>query len=476
MKKSTIGLGLLAVVLLGGGGGAYYWQQAQQRAEIFSTAVPLVPDLSNWPAPMRQRVEAAERRLAQTPIEGLAELSRLYHANGFLAEAAQCYTGLEQLDSREARWFHLHALILAGYGDTEPALRRWLRAVKLAPDYVPARLRLGDVYLKRSDRAAAAGVYRAILADHPREPYAQLGLARCEFDAGHWDAARQLLEPLVAQSDYILGYDLIVTVYEQLGMPDQARAVRARVRESGAYRDPTDAWSDALADDCYDVYSLSLASGAAQRNSDYALAYRRLDQALALAPDQATLHFQLGNLHKNLKAYSKARQSFERCAQLKPDFSDAWILLSVLCETVGDRAAADRAMMEGLKHCPASAGLQMQNAQRLVRDGHLEESIPLFRESIRLRPNEAEAYLKLADVLRPLGRKNEEKEVIAGALRAEPGHPGALAIRAMNSIIEGDELGARQNIRFLQNQPRTLPKMLDALLALYKQQFGRAFE
>ena len=41
--------------------------------------------------------------------------------------------------------------------------------------------------------------------------------------------------------------DLIVTVFERLGMEAQARAVRARNRESSAYRDPVDPWADQLA-------------------------------------------------------------------------------------------------------------------------------------------------------------------------------------------------------------------------------------
>ncbi len=475
MKSRTLLLGSLAILLLGGGAGGYYWQRAAHRAEVFAAAVPPLPDIANWPEPFRRRIENAERRLATVPLEALAELARLYHANGFFAEAAQCYTGLGQLQPDDARWPHLHATILSGYGDNAPALRLWQRAVQLAPDYVPARLRLGDVQLKLSERAAAAATYRAILADHPQEPYAQLGVARCEFEAGNWERALRLLEPLVAQTNYNLGYDLIVTVYEQLGRTAEATAIRSRVRESGAYRDPADPWVDALADECYDVYRLSLASGAAQRNNDFPLAYRRIEQALALAPEQATLHFQLGNLNKNTKAYSKARQNYERSAELKPDFSDAWIELSIVCETIGDRVAGDRAMIEGLKRCPASPGLLLLNGRRLVRNERLEEAIPLLRESIRIRPNEADAYLFLTTILVRLGRTAEAIEWVEGALRAEPDHPGALSIRAFHAVVNEDEASARQWIRRMENQPRLRRSEIDQILGAYRERFGRDF-
>ncbi len=475
MNKKMLLVGVL-VAVLGAGGGGYLWHRSQQQAEIFAAAIPVVPDLSLWPEPIRRRVEAAERKLAEQPLEGLAELSRLYHANGFFAEAAQCYTGLTQLQPREPRWFHLHATILAGYGDTGPALLLWERTVALAPDYLPARLRLADVYLKRNDFAAAAKEYRAILAGTPDEAYATLGVARCEFEAGRWEQARKLLEPLVAKTNYNLGYDLIVTVYERLGLEAQARAVRGRMRESGAYRDPADPWVDALADDCYDVYRLSLASGAAQRYGDIKQAFRRIQQALDLAPDQATLHFQLGNLHAAQRTYSKARQCFELCTRLKPDFSDGWVQYAIMSETLGDRAAADQAILDGLRHCPNSPGLHLQNAQRLVRDKHHAEAVPEFEASIRLRPNEAPAYLGLASALITLGRREEGLAAVDGALVAEPGHPLAIGIRAFNAIDTGDELGARQWLQRAKEQPRFDRQQMTQLLSTYQERFGRAFE
>lgn len=472
MKPSPILLGGLAVLLLGGGAGAYYWHRSEQRAAIFAAAIPAQPDLSHWPQPMRDRVAAAERRLATEPIAALAELGQLYHANGFFNEAAQCYAGLEQLDPKNARWPHLHATILAGYGDTTPALPLWQRAVSLDPAYVPARLRLGDVYLRRNDLVTAARIYREILEAHPDESYATLGLARCEFEAEHWQKARELLEPLVARTGFILGYDLITTVYERLGLDDQARAIRARERASGAYRDPVDPWVDDLAEDCFDVYRLSLASGAAQRNNDTPTAFHRIEQALALAPDQATLHFQLGGLYRQTKAYSKARQCFERTTELQPDFSDGWAQLGAICLLVGDRAAGDRAVVEGLRHCPNSPGLHLQNAVRLERDGRAEEAIGEFRESIRLRPNEADAYLGLAKLLIILKREQEALVAVDQALVAEPDHPLALSIHAFAAIVAADEAAARHWIHRAENQPRIDRADLERMRAGYRTQFG----
>jgi tetratricopeptide (TPR) repeat protein len=211
-----------------------------------AATLPPVPDLSAVPVVLRERIGAAESRALGrlTAAKGLAELSRFYHANGFLAEAVRCYGGLEQLAPVEPRWPHLHASILAGYGEIEPAMQSWRRVIQLAPAYVPARLRLGDCLLKANRPDEAAAVYADVLRIAPNDSYAVLGLARIDLEAGRWDQARQRLETVVSQTNYNLGYDLIVSLYERIGQRERAAAIRGSAKASGAYRDPPDPWLD----------------------------------------------------------------------------------------------------------------------------------------------------------------------------------------------------------------------------------------
>src|SRR5262245_51692289 len=106
----------IVAVLAVAGGGAWWWPAGTQQALVAKT-LPAMPDMSAAPAVLGERVGEAEARARSrtTAARGLAELSRLYHANGFLAEAQGCYAGLEQLAPGEPRWAHLHALILAGF-------------------------------------------------------------------------------------------------------------------------------------------------------------------------------------------------------------------------------------------------------------------------------------------------------------------------------------------------------------------------
>ena len=252
--KTKLTLGILAVVLVLGTGAGWWWHQADQQRAAVVRVLPAVPDLSASPAMMRDRLvaaDAAARTLGKAQA-ALGQLSRLYQANGFLEEAVQCYAALEQFEPQEPRWAHRHATILAGYGEIEPARERGRRGGELAPDYVPARLRIGDCLLKMNRSDEAAATYAEVIKRDANNAYALLGLARIDFEAQRWDQARERLERLVNQTNYQLGYDLIVSLYERTGQRDRARAIRAAQKASGAYHDPPDPWVDELIDDCFD--------------------------------------------------------------------------------------------------------------------------------------------------------------------------------------------------------------------------------
>jgi predicted Zn-dependent protease len=416
--------------------------------------------------------EAAARNRFRA-LAGLKELSRLYHANGYLAEAETCYRGLEQLEPREARWPHLRATILAGYGDLPPALELWRKVRQLAPDYLPAWLRSGDGYFKANRFADAADAYNAALRLERDNPYALLGLARLDLEAGRLDQARQRLEQVVTKTNYVLGYDLIVSLYERLGLTQKATAIRAMAKASGAYRDPPDPWLDSLIEDCVDPYRLSLAAGTIARNGDTAGAHRLLERAVAVAPNDVSVRFQLGTLLVQLGRPGEAQEQLERCTVLAPDFADGWAHLTSLLANQGRLQAADRTLAEGLARCPDSPGLHLMLARKLQSAGRTAEAIAEFEQSIRLRPNEADAYVELGNYLISLGREAEGVAQMARGLEAEPGNPVAIGVLAYHAIATGDEAEARAWLARVRNQPRIGSDQVSRLAGAFQKRFGR---
>lgn len=475
MKKKPLWIVLSLVLLAGLGGGAWWWMKAGERQAVVLDVLPAVPDLSNAVEPLRERIAQADAQAVSRfrAEQGLATLSRLYHANGYLDEAMRCYTGLERLQPDEPRWLHRHATILAGYGDVETALGLWRRVETLAPDYIPARLRIADCELKANRFERATAEYAAIRQDYPNESYALLGLARVDYEAGRWEQARERLETLVAETNFQLGYDLIVSVYERLGQRARAESIRGAAKAFGSFRDPADPWVDELLDDCFDPYRLSLAAGVLARTGGAEKALQLLERAVELAPNDLSARFQLGTLHASQRNFAEARQQLERCTIQAPEFADGWAQLSALQAQLGETSAAERTLATGLRHCPQSPGLHLMRARNLRQAGRAEEAINEYMISIRLRPNEPEPYIELGNVLIGLGREAEGIEQIRAALVAEPADPVALSVLAFHAITTGDEAEARRWMTRVDNQPRVAAERAQQLRDLYRKQFGR---
>jgi tetratricopeptide (TPR) repeat protein len=474
MKRRWLRIGILAVAIALVATAAGLWRRSSVRAETLRESVPARPALTGFPAEFARRVTACEQLVRDRTggLSPLGELAALYQANGFLIEASQCYRGLLRLDPANPRWPHLLAGIYADYGQLEAALALWRRVTQLAPDYLPARIRMGDVLLKldRGDEAAAA--YSAALGRDANNPFALLGLARIDVAAKRWAQARARLEPAARQTGFKIGGDLLATVYEQLGERDQAAAIRARGKSSGAFYDIPDPWKDGLMEDCFDVYRLSVAGGFAAHRGDRPTALRLLKRAISLAPDNAQTYFQIGLLELEARDYDQARRHFEACVARDPGFSDGWAQLYGVCRTLGDDAAAVRALDQGLAHCPQSPGLHLSHARRLAAAGEWDGAVGEYNEVIRLRPNEAGPFVELAGLYFHRDRVSEGIALLHQALAGEPDFPPALGVLALYSINGGDETVAKKWMLRARRQVRMPRAQMQALVAQYRRQFG----
>jgi tetratricopeptide (TPR) repeat protein len=471
LRRRWLGLGIVAAVVLAGIG----WRAAS-RSEIARASVPVRPELGAWPVEFVQRVAQSEAQARGwwRPAGGLAVLSRLYHANGFYNEALRCLAGLERLERGEARWPHLQAVILAEFGRLDDARPAFERVVARAPDYVPARLRFGDVCLKTNQTAAAVEAYAAVLTRAPNQPFALLGLAKAALAGGDWGKAREYLERAVAaHPDFIGGLSLLVTVREHFEDKSGADALRALIGKK-EFTEMPDPWRDQLADDCYDPYLLSVAASKANFSGDTGAARRWLVRAIALAPQAAAYRRQLGKILLELRDYAAARPQLEKAVELEPGDSDAWALLVFLFSAMGDTVRGDQALAAGLARCPESAALHQTYGQRLGRAGRHREAIAELKLSQRLRPTEATAYIDLAMIYFREERLDDAVAELKGALAVQPGHPLAMGALARHAIGSGDEAAARHWIRQLREQSRVPAEDLQTIVAEYGRRFGRA--
>jgi tetratricopeptide (TPR) repeat protein len=460
-------LGGIALVAL-----ALWRWHVHSRTETLLASLPPRPALSEFPRELAQRVEAREQSLRRGNVDvaALADLATLYHANGFLPEALQCYRGLARLDPQNPRWPHRLACLYADFGRLEDALALWARAA----DHLPARIRTGDALVKLNRHPEAATAYAAALKLDSANPHALTGLARIDMAAHRWAQARDRLEQAARASDGRIGADLLATTCDQLGDTARASAIRARAKSSGAFHDPPDSWIDEIFDDCYDVERLTVAAGFADHAGNSATARRMIDRAVALAPNHAPALYQSGTLALAQRDYDKARSAFEACVRAAPTFSDGWVRLVALHLLLGNAAAADRALAAGLIHCPNSPALLTEHAGRLAAAGRDAEALKAFTAALSLRPNDADTLVKLAPLYFRLERIDDGLAALHRALAVEPEHPAALTTLTLHGIGTGDEAAAREWLTRSRLQERVPRPLLDELVAEFRKRFGRA--
>ena len=442
--------------------------------DMAMASIPPQPNLSIWPAELQERIAAAEERIrsAENPVEAVKELSRVYHINGYYSEASLCYSGLMAMEPENSLWPHQVAKLLSGLGKLEQALAYWQRSVRGAPENVPSQMGLGDVLLKLNRFVEADNIFQVVLKLDPDNPFALVGRARVAISRNDWQTAKNYLIKASEDSDSRIGADLLASVYEELGDLAKSRSLREETENPGAFYELPDPWIWSLYSDCYDAYRLSVAAGTLEQSGDSEAAMGLLRRASTLAPQDPDIRFQISNLLFSLGRHDEARSEMEICVKVAPDYEEAWVVLANYFRVKGNVQKADEMLVEGIRNCPGSPVLRLGWGRRLVLMKHYEEAARQFEDALDLHVEEADPYVELAIVYFQLRRFDEGKKILHDALNAEPGHPGALTILALQAIRSGDQKSSKHWLQLLERQPNAPPQEVAGVKQFYQKSFG----
>lgn len=418
----------LAWLTLGGVLVALAWWGWRAWGEAGVAPAPARPDLAGLPSVVGERLAAAEQlaRRGRTRREGMAELGRLYQANGFLREAAACWRWLADAQPTEARWPYLLAMARDTAGETD-GLEEGLRATtRLAPDYAPAWLKLAELALKTGRPAEAEAHYRARLRLLPGDPHAQLGLARLARQAGRPAEAERLLEELVrAAPGFASGHNLLAEMRAARDDAAGARWHRWRGRESGRFAEADDPWVRELDAWCLDP--------------------RRLARL-------GTQEYQLGR-------GDRGRGLLERAVRLAPADPAGYELLGDLQLKLGEFAAARATLRTGLRLAEAAGGpvpasFHANLAEALRRLGQGEEALGVLADGLRRGGDVFELEMARGVVLDDLRRPAEAAAAFRAALARQPRDPGArFNLGSALLQLHEPEAAAAEFRRVLADQP-----------------------
>lgn len=162
---------------------------------------------------------------------------------------------------------------------------------------------------------------------------------------------------------------------------------------------------------------LGVVSNMMGRSSD---ALAPMQRAVALLPDDAVAHNNLGNTLKDLGRLDEAELSYRQALRIKPDYAEAHSNLGSVLMRTHHLIEAETSYRRALEIKPDYAMAHSNLGVVLQYLGRLDEAEECYRMALQIAPDYAEAYNNLGDTLIDLGRLADAEACCRRAIEIRP--------------------------------------------------------
>src|SRR6267143_1773509 len=159
----------------------------------------------------------------------------------------------------------------------------------------------------------------------------------------------------------------------------------------------------------------------AQHDKDYATADREYQAVLALAPDFAEVHMNLGLVYQLQDRFSEAMTEFRRALKLKPGLAGANFFLGVDYCKLGEGAKAIPYLKTALQTEPHRPDIWLWLATAQEISGELQSEVATVRLALQLQPKDVDLLYLLGHAYERLGKQEVAhlEKVAPGSSRSE---------------------------------------------------------
>ncbi len=144
------------------------------------------------------------------------------------------------------------------------------------------------------------------------------------------------------------------------------------------------------------------------------------ERAIELEEKNPILHTETGKLYLALDDTEKAKQSFARAKELKPDYVDALIQEILLYEKDGSLDTAIKRMEELARAYPFNVDVQFQLGRLYFNNGESDKAIIQFEGVISLVPNHSNSLYSLGIAYSTRGDKEKAISIFERVLELNP--------------------------------------------------------
>lgn len=164
------------------------------------------------------------------------------------------------------------------------------------------------------------------------------------------------------------------------------------------------------------------------------------DHEIALDPENATAHFQKGNILYSLSRRNEALESYDRTLEIDPNGSKTYCNRGIVLADLGRKDEALDSYGKALEINPNDDTIYCNLGTALARLGRKDEALDSYDKVLEINPENYVAHFNRGNVLDDLGRKEEALASYDKALKINPNDDTTYCNRG--NVL--DDLGRRE--------------------------------
>jgi tetratricopeptide (TPR) repeat protein len=188
-----------------------------------------------------------------------------------------------------------------------------------------------------------------------------------------------------------------------------------------------------------------------------------LDRAIALEPENAPYHFELGSIYLQNGQTHSAVQALERASELDPNAAGIWLALAQAQRDLGQLELAAASADAAIERNADPARALLLRGEIALRSNNPRGALSRAQAVLRLNPSQPEALYLLALALKDLERP---AEALAAIERAIPHYEDDFSVQLDRIYLVHKAQGLGPGLTALQDLAKRYPKRPELLALL----------
>ncbi len=296
------------------------------------------------------------------------------------------------------------AITLHQAGDIDGAIRTYQKYLALKPDSPMAISNLGAAYARVGRYEDAISQYRRALKQQPGNTPVELNLALAHYKIGQAEQAAVILENVhKAAPDQLQPVLLLADCWLAMG---KNRSVVELLTPLGE-RQPDD-------------LAVAYALGTALVRDNQFMRGQVVIERILRSGDSAEARLLMGTTKLSMRDYAGALVELSRAAELNPKLPDVYSFYGQALLSTGDPAGAAEAFRKALAGNPNDFNANLQLAVVLKQDENFEEAVKYLRRALQVRPGDLRVRYQLASIDFNHGKLDASRVALESILKEAP--------------------------------------------------------